>query len=223
MLRECGLEQFYRVREGAAVEPAPARTTDRPYTEFDDPAFRDVYVRMLPDGTGLVELYLEGVHCAACVWLVERLPRVVPGVVESRLNMRRSLVTVRWDLQQVALSRVARMLDALGYPPHPAKDGRTRELRRREDHRFLIRIGVAAACAGNVMTLAFALYGGVFTGIEAQYSTLFRGASAVFGLIALAWPGNVFLAARGQRCERGRPISTCPSRWGSSSAAWPGP
>jgi len=84
------------------------------------------------------------------------------------------------------------MLDSLGYPPHPARDKQARELRRKEDHRFLIRIGVAAVCAGNVMTLAFALYGGVFTGIETQYSNLFRWSSMVFGLIALVWPGNLF-------------------------------
>ena len=65
-------------------------------------------------------------------------------------------------------------------------------MRRDENHRFLIRIGVAAACAGNVMTLAFALYGGMFTGIEDQYSHLFRWTSMLFGMVSLAWPGSLF-------------------------------
>jgi cation transport ATPase len=137
-------------------------------------------------------LYLEGVHCAACVWLVEKLPEVVPGVIESRLDMRRSLVRVRWDESQAKLSQVARMLDSLGYPPHPAKDAQARELQKQEDRKFLIRIGVAAACAGNVMTLSFALYGGAFTGIEAEYSNLFRLTSMAFGLVSLIWPGSLF-------------------------------
>jgi Cu2+-exporting ATPase len=192
MLRDCGLERFYKLRQNADTEPVPARTTDRRYAEFDDQAFRELYCQPAADGLTVVELYLEGVHCAACVWLVEKLPQVVPGVLEARLDLRRSLVRVRWDDGQVPLSRIARSLDSLGYPPHPAKDARARALRRQEDHRFLIRIGVAAACVGNVMTLAFALYGGVFTGIEAQYSHLFRWASMFFGIIALAWPGSVF-------------------------------
>ena len=65
-------------------------------------------------------------------------------------------------------------------------------MRRDENRRFLIRIGVAAACVGNVMTLSFALYGGVFTGIEAQYAHLFRWTSMLFGMVALAWPGSLF-------------------------------
>ncbi len=190
VLHGSGLDRYYALRTAAGA--APARTTNHRYQEFDDPVFRGLYYEQRDDGTLAVELYLEGVHCAACVWLVEKLPEVVPGVIESRLDMRRSLVHVRWDEQRVALSAIARMLDSLGYPPHPAKDARARDLQRQEDHQFLIRIGVAAACAGNVMTLSFALYGGAFTGIEAEYSHLFRFASMLFGVVALLWPGSLF-------------------------------
>ena len=58
----------------------PARTTERAYAEFDDDVFRTLYYRPLADGTTTAEFYLEGVHCAACVWLVEKLPQVLPGV-----------------------------------------------------------------------------------------------------------------------------------------------
>ena len=176
----------------AQATAQPARTTARKYQEFDEPVFHDLYCRATPDGVQAVELYLEGVHCAACVWLIEKLPRVLPGVIESRLDMRRALVWIRWDATQVQLSQIARVLDSLGYPPHPAQDVRSREIRRQEEHRFLIRIGVAAACTGNVMTLAFALYGGAFSGIEAEYSRLFRWSSMLFALISLAWPGSLF-------------------------------
>ncbi len=192
MIRGCGLEQYYRLRESAAADATPARTTDRAYGEFDDATFGDLHVQTLPDGTQATELYLESVHCAACVWLVEKLPRVVPGVIEARLDFRQSLVRIRWDAARVKLSRIARSLDTLGYPPHPAKDARARDLRTREDRRFLILIGVAAACVGNVMTLAFALYGGWFSGIESEYETLFRWVSMLIGAVCLAWPGSVF-------------------------------
>ncbi len=184
------MERFYRLRQASPGEARRARTTERAYAEFDDEVFRNLYYRSLADGTQSVEFYLEGVHCAACVWLVEKLPQVRPGVIESRLDMRRAIVEVRWDPRAVKLSQIAAMLDSLGYPPHPAKDVKTRQIRREENHRFLIRVGVAATCAGNVMILSFALYGGA--GTEEQYSRLFRGASMLFGMVSLVWPGSLF-------------------------------
>jgi len=187
-----GLERFYRIQESSGATAQPARTTGRPYAELDDAAFRDAWTHELEPGTRTAELYLEGVHCAACVWLVERLPRVAPGVIESRLDMRRSLVRLVWDEQATTLSRVARTLDSLGYPPHPARDARTRAARLQEDRKFLVRIGVAAAAAGNVMLLAIALYGGAYSGVEATHGAFFRWVSMLFGMVALAWPGSLF-------------------------------
>jgi Cu2+-exporting ATPase len=192
VIHGCGLERFYRLRDASQSEAQPAQTTDRAYSEFDDDSFRNLYYQTLADGSQRVEFYLEGVHCAACVWLVEKLPRVRPGVIESRLDMRRAIVEVRWDPTLVRVSQIAATLDSLGYPPHPAKDIKSRQMRRDENRRFLIRIGVASACVGNVMTLSFALYGGVFTGIEAQYAHLFRWTSMLFGMISLIWPGSLF-------------------------------
>jgi Cu2+-exporting ATPase len=191
LIHGCGLDRYYRLRDQAPGAVA-TRATGRSYESYDDPGFAERHCRPAPGGHMRTEFYLEGVHCAACVWLVERLPRVAPGVIEARLDIRRALVRVTWDPQVASLSRLASALDRLGYPPHPARDARTRLLRRNEDRRFLIRIAVAGAATGNVMTLAFALYGGTFSGIEAPHATLFRWVSMVLGLLALAWPGSVF-------------------------------
>lgn len=190
IINASGLDRFYRLRESAGEAGQRAKITDRTYAEFDDPTFADLYIR--PGEHNTVELYLEGIHCSACVWLVEKLPRVRPGVVAARLDLRQARVEITWDPQSVNLSQIARTLDNLGYPPHPAKDVRARDARRALDRKFLIRIGVAAACAGNVMTIAFALYGGAFTGMDPQYARFFRWISLFLGLIALLWPGAIF-------------------------------
>jgi Cu2+-exporting ATPase len=191
-IHACGLDRYYGLRRKLDAEPEPARPTGRRFEEFDDPTFRELYGRHRADGSCDVELYLEGVHCAACVWLVERLPHVVPGVAETTLDAGRSVVRVAWDDDRTPLSQIARRLDRLGYTPHPYRGRGVRELRRAEDRRFLIRIGVAGACAGNVMLLAIALYGGFFHGMEARFVTLFRWTSLAITLLAVAWPGRVF-------------------------------
>ena len=191
-IRANGLERYYQLQEGDPGKPSPARPTGRTYAELDDREFLDAHAPKVADGLRCTEFYLEGIHCSACVWLVERLPKVASGVVESRLDMRRALVRVVWEDSKVALSRIARTLDSLGYTPHAERDSSRRELRQREDRNLLVRIAIAGAGAGNVMLLAFALYGGSFHGMEHEYSSLFRWMSMGIGLTVLLWPGSLF-------------------------------
>ncbi len=193
VIHTCGLDRYYALLNESREPGRSVRPTGRRYAEFDDPVFRGLYVRPSPAGPVCVtDLYLENVHCSACVWLVERLSVVAPGVLDARLDLRRGMVRVTWDDSRLALSAIAGVLDSLGYPPHPARDRHAREARQREDRRQLVRLGVAGACAGNVMLLALALYAGVFDGMEPVYVAYFRWTSMAISLVSLAWPGSVF-------------------------------
>jgi len=197
-----GADRFYRLRP--AESGRPAKPSERGYQEMDHPGFQRLQVRAQPDGLLATELYLPQVHCAACVWLLERLPFMEPAVAEARLDLRRGLLALRWDPVQATLSSLARRLDSLGYPPHPASAARQRVQRRTEDRRQLLRIALAGALAGNVMLFAFALYGGAFAGIAREHRLLFRWGSMLLALAALFGPGRLFLrgAVAGLRARR---------------------
>jgi P-type Cu2+ transporter len=191
ILHDSGLDQYYGFSER---RDAPVRPTGRTYEEFDHAKFRELYVRGLPDGLAQVELFLEGVHCASCVWLVERVPRIVHGVAGTELDIGRSRARVVWNPATVPLSRVARALDALGYAPHPFRGVAREAIRRREDRAMLARIGVAGAIAGNVMLASFALYSGWLGGMEHQYARFFRWVSLIVVTPAMVWPARVFFS-----------------------------
>jgi Cu2+-exporting ATPase len=206
-----GLARYYEVRAraaganadgaGGAVNTGRAagagERAARSFAEFDDPAYDRLYCARACDASGATprkstEVFVEGVHCAACVWLIERLPRIVPGVIEARLDLGRSMVRLEWDAERTRLSEACRALATLGYTPHPAREGAARAIRRRDDRRGLGRLAVAGACAGNTMLLALALYAGVFDAMEPEYRTLFRWLSLLIATVAVAWPGSVF-------------------------------
>lgn len=186
-----GLDQFYRLRERTAADARPARVSGRRFEEFDDPTFQALHVRPVGE-LRTIELALDGVHCAACVWLVEKLPAVAPHVVESRLEFARARVRLTWDPRHGSLADAARALDCLGYRPHASRDADALERRRREDRGLLIRIGIAGALAGNVMLLAFALYGGEFSGMDPALATFMTLSSAALGAASLFGPGMLF-------------------------------
>ena len=191
-IHELGLEQFYRLRaeDDAGIRPVPAGGD---YDAFDHESFQEVHVGRAASGASTVELCLEGMHCSACVWLIERLPRVLPGVIESRVDIGRQRVAVTWDGPRVPLSRIANTLDSLGYPCHPSRGGSEEAWRRREDRRRLIDMAVAGALAANVMLISFALFGGMFAEMRSEFRQLFRWAGLLLTMLAVVWPGRTFL------------------------------
>ena len=192
-IKACGLAAYYDMRQRLDADTMPASSTGGRYQELDAEAFSRAHVQH-NESTGLssCELYLEGVHCAACVWLVERTPQIVKGLGESRLDLGRSLVSLTWNPESVKLSEIAHTIDTLGYRVHPPSRSSQRAARRDSDRRSLIRIGIAGALAGNAMLLAIALYAGMFEGMDAGTKLAFRLISAVIAVISVVWPGRAF-------------------------------
>lgn len=192
MINAHGLGAYhdFSERRGAAVRPS-----GRGFADFDHEAFQTRYVTHDADGMAHVQLALEGVHCASCVWLIERVPLLVTGVARAELDVRQSRASVMWDPSATQLSAVARTLDALGYTPHPYRGGARAVLRRTEDRAMLIRIGVSGAIATNVMLAALALYAGELNTMDAGSLRLFRWISFALTIPTLVWPGRVFFTS----------------------------
>lgn len=200
IIRQSGLGGFYALPERRSARVSPS---GRSYAEFDHEAFQATHVREAAGGLREVSLYLEGVHCASCVWLVERVPLMVPGAVRTELDVTRGVAQLAWDPAATSLSALARALDRLGYAPHAFRGRGADEARRAEERAMLTRIGVAGAIAGNVMTIALALYSGVFGGMEREFESYFRWLSFALVTPALFWPGRVFFTSAWQALRNG--------------------
>jgi Cu2+-exporting ATPase len=149
----------------------------------------------MTQGRCRTRLYLEGVHCAACVWLVEKLPEAVPGVDSVRLNLGSAVAEVVWDPARASLSGIGRALDRLGYTPHLHRAGRLQEARRREDRAALVKLGVAVACAMNLMFLHGALYAGEHSGMASPFEAFFRWVSLGVSLPVVLFAARPFYQA----------------------------
>ena len=156
ILHSNGLSQYYQFRDR---REAAVRSSGRSYEEFDHPAFAELYVQPAEEGRLRTELYLEGVHCASCVWLVERVP-----LAAARRRARRARYSAFAGASRVgsghclALPGRARPRPARLSRHIPSAASRATRCGKREDRAMLTRIGVAGAIAGNVMLAAAALY-----------------------------------------------------------------
>ncbi|MBM4370233.1 MAG: heavy metal translocating P-type ATPase metal-binding domain-containing protein, partial [Deltaproteobacteria bacterium] len=196
VLQGLGFQEYYHRARLAGALPAAARVSGRGFEDFDETGFQAQHVTTDATGRRSAQLYLEGVHCAACVWLVEKLPEVVPGLASVRLNLATSVAEVVFDGDETRLSAIGRALDDVGYTPHAYRSDETRRLRRREERTLLLRLGVAAAAAMNIMFLQGALYAGELQGgLDRGLETFFRWLALGLSLPVMLFSARPFLVA----------------------------
>lgn len=197
ILQAAGLGDYYRIRSQAVSirQPlsAPARTQS--YTYLDDSAFTTPDFNC--DGSKTLEFYIEGVHCAACVWLIEKLPELLPDVKSARLNLGNAMATITVPATG-NFAPVAAAIEEFGYKPYAVKNHREAEAhRQRENQSLLMRIGVAAFSAGNLMILSVALYSGLEGGLARYFSWL----ALLLVLPALTYSAQPFYKAAWHRLK----------------------
>lgn len=192
ILHAAGLQDFYAQRDPNERGASSPQRSQRKFEELDEPEFRKSHCQDRGDGVLFSEFFVEGVHCSACVWLLERLPRVEPAVLAARYDLSRSILQISWNSTSAPLSAVARALDSLGYPPHPTHSTTLASEQRKGDRALLLRVGIAGAAAGNVMLMALALYSGRYAGMAVEYAALFRWGSLAIATPAVFWAGSLF-------------------------------
>ncbi|MEM8558509.1 MAG: heavy metal translocating P-type ATPase [Bacteroidota bacterium] len=186
-------ETYYRLRGVAAStrDGRPAQSDALQLAELDTEAFLAQHTTEADGELRRTQLFLDGVHCAACVWLVERLPFEIDGVAEAVLDLPRARLTLAFDPEVVPLSEVGRWLARFGYAARPMRTQAAGQ-RTEAERKLLLRMGVAWALAGNVMLLAFAFYSGLDAEVDATMAAFARWVSLALAVPAVGYGAAPF-------------------------------
>jgi Cu+-exporting ATPase len=189
ILRAGGLERFYALDASAGVRVA-APPKPGAYAYLDDPAVASRLLDFTDGRISRVTFHVPAIHCLACVWLLENLFRLHPGVGPSRVNFPRKEVTLQFENAGTSLGAVVELLSSLGYEPDlNLGSGGSRPLPSAQ-RRLVTQIGIAGFAFGNTMMLSFASYLGLDPSSGAALAAYLGWIS-----LALALPVLFFSAA----------------------------
>ena len=208
---DAGLEGFYqRTPDGTLLAPPPPPPRD--VALFDLEEVQEEFITRA-GAERSIHLLVEGIHCAACVWLIERTLAQMPGVLGAHVNLSGKRVQVRWDGDRVKLSTIIRRLGDIGYSAVPydpeAAEGRL----KKQDRDLLFRMAFAAFAASNLMWTSIALYSGAS---QDEFRSLFHWVGLVLALPTLLYSGWPFFKGAWTGLRNRHPTMDLPIALGAT-------
>jgi P-type Cu+ transporter len=191
LLKDDGLDSFYDKLGNKTIAP-PLKLDNDDISKFDSLNFLDNYVSTTKEGFSQIDLIIEGIHCAACVWLNEKILHDTKGIVEANINFTTNKARIIWDNEKLKLSEIILKIRSIGYNAY-AYDSSIADLQASKAKRdYSIRMMVAVIASMNIMMLSVAKYTGFFTGISAEVKHMIHIGEFLLSTPVLFYSGWIF-------------------------------
>ncbi|HKQ14107.1 MAG TPA: heavy metal translocating P-type ATPase [Steroidobacteraceae bacterium] len=195
-IEQLGLADYYSLRTEPATKPDLATAADRNscLAWQRDELARHV-VRDLGEGRRETMLFVEGIRCTACVWLIERALQSLPGVASVQVNALARRARITWIDNRVSLSQILERLARTGYRAWPLHARALDDLRRREARDALKRLVVAGFGAMQAMMFAAVLYLRGADAADTSAEALFRWLGFIVATPVVLYSAGPFFKA----------------------------
>ncbi len=188
MIYESGLEGFYqRTPDGQLLSPPPEPPQETGLYDIDE--VQSEFVHEMGNARDM-HLIVEGIHCSACVWLIERSLSRLPGILDVKVNLANKRLFVRWDNTQIKISSIINHLGHIGYAATPFNPETAEGAIKKQNRALLLRMAFAAFTMMNLMWVSIALYSGAD---EGEFKQLFHWVGFALATPTLLYSGWPFL------------------------------
>ena len=188
-----GLEAYYTNRDSLPESPREAKPDIlEALSLYDQAEFQKTFVRALGDNEQEAALVLEGITCAACVWLNEQHVARLPGVLAVEVNYTTRRARVRWDNRRLALSQILKAIANIGYRAHPFDPARQEAVAQKERRAMLWRLAVSGLGMMQVMMYAYPTYVANEGELTPDVATLLRWSSLLLTLPVILYACGPF-------------------------------
>ncbi|MFO1189831.1 MAG: heavy metal translocating P-type ATPase metal-binding domain-containing protein [Alphaproteobacteria bacterium] len=198
LVQRLGLGRYYTRRSVDRAQRALKPEDD--LESFDTSA----HVSVDADGISHLSLMVDGIHCAACVWLIESVLARAPDVVQARVNLTSRRLALAWRGPATDADRLLAPVRSLGYRFVPFDARRLDDAEAARDRALLRAMAVAGFAAGNIMLLSVSVWAGQAEGMGPATRGLLHWVSALIALPAVAYAGQPFVRSAFAALRLGR-------------------
>ena len=167
------------------------------------------YVTHRDDTKNVLNLTVDGMHCASCAWRIESALNSEPDV-KARVNLSTNRLVLAWNGAKDRGNELVAKATALGFAFAPFDAASQSNV---SEEKFLLKcIAVAGFASGNIMLFSFALWFSTQEAMGVATRDLLHWASALIALPAIIYAGRPYFssaltALRAMRTNMDVPIS----------------
>lgn len=157
LLDENGMCQYYDLSEMPGMSAKGVFTSEK-YNYLDSVAIQDQLIHFKLDNQAHVVFYLPQIHCVSCVWLLENLHKINPGIIHSQTHFEKKEIKIVYNPSKISLKELVQLLAFVGYEPMIHLGGNDWLKKKKVNKKQLFKIGIAGFCFSNIMMLSFPEY-----------------------------------------------------------------
>ena len=199
LLDENGLCRYYQLNDRPGINRRLPDRKDK-FGFLDDEKMAGGLLTFRDESVTHITFYLPAIHCSSCLYLLENLPRLDPGILSGRIDFPAKEIAIVFDHRHISLRQTAELLTSLGYEPYISLHD-LGNLRPGVDRRLLYQMGVAGFCFGNSMLFSFPEYLGL-DGSDPLLRQSFRWLGLLFSLPVLLYGAQPFFLSAWQGLRR---------------------
>ena len=157
LIDENGLCQYYDLSELPGVK-AKGQFVSTKFDYLDNAAIQEQLIQFKLGDQAHVTFYLPQIHCVSCVWLLENLNKINPGIIHSQTHFEKKEIKIIYNPALISLKELVQLLAFVGYEPVIHLGGNDWLKKKKVNKKQLYKIGIAGFCFSNIMMLSFPEY-----------------------------------------------------------------
>jgi Cu+-exporting ATPase len=190
LLSENNLCNYYDINAAPGTSLKSSKTEQFAY--LDDPQVKQKLIRFTDGTQTSITLYIPKLHCSSCIWLLENLYKLHPGISKTQVNFLRREVSIHYLEEKISLRGVVELLAHIGYTPAINLNDLNKKQTVNPFKAYYFKLAVAFFCFGNMMMLSFPEYLGLDILAETHFRKYFGYLNFILSLPVLLYSAQEF-------------------------------
>ncbi len=202
ILNENNLCEYYSLnnKPGASLKN-PVQT--KRFAYLDDEQVKSKLVNFSDGDISTVTFNIPKIHCSSCIYLLENVYKLRPGIKRSTVHFSSHTVNISFDNKKITLRQVVELLSAIGYEPEINLNDLENRDRKNYLRSYYIKIGIAFFAFGNIMLLSFPEYLGIGLSSDSPLRLFFNYLNFLISLPLVFYCAQEFFISAWNAVKRG--------------------